>query len=104
MALRLELRWRIVGSGEAELLNEGAADADQEEAERKQPEARLKQRCGGDRPAHSGDDRAGHEAAAQTGIAQHRRSRQCAERHADIERGDRQGRERLVLAEKLCTD
>ena len=38
----LELRRRIVGSGEAELLNEGAADADQEEAERKQPEARLK--------------------------------------------------------------
>ena len=41
---RLEFRRRVVGGGEAELLHEGAAEPDDQQAGRKQPETRLEQR------------------------------------------------------------
>ena len=64
MARALNSRRRVVGGGEAELLNEGAADADDQQAERKQPEARRIKRGRGDGAASRGDQPAGHEAVA----------------------------------------
>jgi hypothetical protein len=99
--LRLVKGWRGVSCGETDFLRKAAGNADQQEADGKQPEIRTEERHGGNAAADGAHQRADHEACLAAKEAGCSRHADRAERNADIETGERRGRQRLIRAEQL---
>ncbi len=97
----LEFGRCIVCGGKTELLNECAADADDEKGEREQPEATPQHRCRGEGTPRAGHDCSCHEADAVAEDSYQRGSRKGAKRHAERKACDGRRRQRLVRPEKI---
>ncbi len=100
---RLVERGGCVGSSKADFLREAAGNADQQQADRKQPEVGAEECYGSNAAADGAHQRADHEARLAA-----KKTRCCgnadgAQRHADVETGKRRRCQRLVSPEQLVT-
>ncbi|MNV04643.1 hypothetical protein D3C71_949470 [compost metagenome] len=89
--LRLVEGWRGIGCGEANFLRETAGNANQQQADGKQPEIRPEERHRSNAAADGAHQRADHEACLAAKKAGGGRHADRAERDTDIKAGERRG-------------